>query len=109
MSITVERAMADPWVARVDRMVEEIVAMAPAFTEDGEAFCYGCWWTEIVKPRAVEVVGWSRPNAGWLSTSEAYDEVTEPWINALEAVDPGRGCNLPGPLNVAWLVPLLQP
>lgn len=99
MTITTKEAVeADDRIAAIDRLVERLVAQP---RDLGEPRCYSCLWSEVVKPHAVEVVGWGRSERDWLQTSEAYDAVCQPWIDALEDADPNLGHGYQ--LDPSWL------
>lgn len=92
-----ERALtAEPTLRAIDRLVDTLCALV----RPTDILCYGCVWEQIVKPLTVPLVGWCRPGRAttdtekWMRTSEAFDVVTDKWIDRLEKADPGNGHGL---------------
>ena len=65
------------------------------YVRSTDEFCNGCYWEGVLKPLISTVVGWGRvtddPADVWLCTSEAYDLVTDVWLQLLYDADPGNG------------------
>jgi hypothetical protein len=91
---------AEPQLRAIAGMVEAVTASAAY----NQSFCDGCFWERTLKGHVVPLIGWERgyrsrqakhpdpETEQWLQSSEAWEAVTERWLQQLSRAARGRRC-----------------
>jgi hypothetical protein len=91
---------AEPRLRAIADMVKAVTASAAY----DRSFCDGCFWERTLKGKALPLVGWERGHRSrqakhpdpeterWLRSREAWEAVTERWLQQLSRTAHGGRC-----------------